>query len=53
MQCKKCQALEREVEYLRGLVDRCMIQIAPKPVEELDPALRAIQEDENAEIIGE
>ena len=53
MQCKKCQALEREVEYLRGLVDRCMIQIAPKPTEELDPELKAIQENENIEIIGE
>ena len=31
--CKCCEALKSENEYLRGLVDRCMVQIAPKPEE--------------------
>ena len=32
--CRKCQALEAQVVYLQGLVDRLMVQTWPKVVDE-------------------
>lgn len=43
--CKCCKAQEDEIKHLRGLIDRLMTQIAPKPVDE-DPSENIIPEDE-------
>jgi hypothetical protein len=43
--CKCCKAKDAELAYLRGLVDRMMALVAPRP-EAGDEPLKIVPEDE-------
>lgn len=50
--CKKCAALEEEVQYLRGLVDRLMQQTWPKPEPVDQPGKPTTDQSEAAESVS-
>lgn len=39
--CDCCEVYKKEIEYLRGLLDRTLNLIAPKEEEKPDPRLKA------------
>jgi len=44
--CKCCETKDAEIDHLRGLVDRVLTQIAPKPIDPGD-GIEIIPEDDN------
>lgn len=49
--CKTCAAYKAQVEYLQGLLDRTLAQIAPVPEKEAPEKPEKVEE--NKEIFGE